>query len=162
MSSVLSRGPLLRKFLEGDRTWGGLEISNSQGVARYRLVMYPPGLNRDDRIALRLWRGFPVWGLGLWLLVQAPVMATGATELALAVATATYLIAGAVLLASAGRTRRNVRTMSATRTPGGVDADYDTLRALAERLVGADARLAAGELSAVQYEAEMWRVYDAM
>lgn len=162
MSTALVRGPLLRKLLEGERTWGGLAISTSRGAATYRLVMYPPGLDRNERIALRLWRGFSVWGLGLWLLVQAPLMATGETGLALAVATGTYLAAGAVVMAGAGSSRREVRTVTVTRTGDGDDAEYDALRSLAERLVSVDNRLAAGDLSAVRYEAEMWRVYDAM
>jgi hypothetical protein len=36
------------------------------------------------------------------------------------------------------------------------------LRTLTERLTNADARLAAGELTTVEHEAEVWRVYDEM
>jgi hypothetical protein len=155
--------PLLRKLLEGERTWGGLDVSNGHGIARYRLVVHPPGLSRDERISLRLWRAFPVWGLGLWLLIQAPLMAAGATALAIGAATGISLAVGAVLLLRAGHSRREVRTLTAVRTTerdAEPSVDYIELQAQVERLVHADERLAAGEITAVEHEAETWRVYD--
>jgi hypothetical protein len=156
--------PLLRRLLEGERTWGGLDASNGHGVARYRLVVYPPGLSRDERISLRLWRAFPVWGLGLWLLIQAPLMAAGATALAMIAATGISLTVGAVLFLRAGSARRQVRTLTAVRTVEPRDAeptaDYVELQTNVERLIHADERLTAGEITAVEHEAETWRVYD--
>lgn len=154
--------PLLRRLLEGERTWGGLEVSRGQGIARYRLVVYPPGLTRDERVALRLWRAFPVWGLGLWLLIQAPLMAAGFITFAMAAATVTYLVVCAVLMMRTGQSRRRVRTLTAVQMSATPTAECDELRDYAEPLLRADNRLAAGEITAVAHEAEIWRVYDRM
>lgn len=161
-----TRNPLLM-LLEGERMWGGLEKAGRRnGVARYRLVVHPPGLDCEDRIALRLWRAFSVWGLALWLLIDVSLMTVLSPWNAVAVATVTCLVVGAVLMVRAGRSRGAVRTLTAVVVSGANDPDatsrHHELSELAERLFRADARLATGELSAVEHEAEMWRVYDHM
>lgn len=156
----------LRDLLDGERTWGSLEVSSGHGVARHRLVVYPPGLARDDRIALRLKRGYSVWGLGLWLVLTACLMAVTSPWGAVVGATVTWLVVGAVLRLAAGRVRGDVRSMSVVRMLAVEDpattARYNELRRHAEHLVRADARLSAGELTAVEHEAEVWRVYDRL
>lgn len=161
------RAPLLRKLLDGARTWGDLEISDGRyGVARYRLTVYPPGLGRDERIPLRLWRAFPIWGLTLWLVLQVALLAAASPGVALAVSTGTCLVAGLTVMAMAGRVRGDVRTMTVVRIVGISDPDisaaHHELSDLAGRLIRADARLAAGLLTTVEHEAEVWRVYDRM
>lgn len=157
----------LRALLEGGHAWGNLEESDGRyGVARSRLTVYPPGLSRDDRIALHLWRTFSIWGLALWLLVEVPLMTVVAPWTAVAVATLGCLIVGAAVRARAGRHRHDVRTLASALVTGAHDSDaiarHRLLHELAERLLRADARSAAGELTAIEHEAEVWRVYDEM
>lgn len=152
----------LRTLLEGEHTWGSLEQSKSfDGVSRYRLVVHPPGLGRDERVALRLWRTFSVWGLGLWILLEVSLMVVLSPWLAVAAATATCLAVGAVLMVRAGRARGDVRTLTVTARAGDHGA-VARVTALADRLVSADAALAAGELSTVEHEARVWRVYEEL
>jgi len=159
--------PLLRRLLDGERTWGSLEISASRyGVTRYRLVVFPPGISRDERVVLRLWRAFPVWGVATWLLADVVLMNVVSPGQALAFATGTCAAVGAVMMALAGHTRHRVRALTVVRMVGVNDPlagpRLDEMRTLTERLTNADARLAAGELSTVEHEAEVWRVYDLM
>jgi hypothetical protein len=159
--------PLLRRLLDGGRTWGSLEISASRyGVTRYRLVVFPPGISADERIVLRLWRNFPAWGLASWLLAEVTLMTAVSPGQALALATGGCAAVGAVTMALAGHTRHRVRTVTVVRMVGFNDPmagpRLDALRTLTERLHHADARLAAGELTAVEHEAEVWQVYDAV
>jgi hypothetical protein len=162
-----SRTPLLQRLLDGGRTWGSLDISASRyGVTRYRLVVFPPGISRDERIALRMWRAFPVWGLATWLLAEVVLTNVFSPGQALTVATAGCATMGAVTMAMAGHSRHRVRTLIVVRMVGVNDPEagprLDELRTLTERLTNADARLAAGELTTVAHEAEVWRVYDRM
>jgi hypothetical protein len=159
--------PLLRRLLDGGRTWGSLEISASRyGVTRYRLVVFPPGIAGDERIALRLWRTFPVWGVAAWLLTEVTLISVVGPGEAFAFATGGCVAAGAVVMALAGHTRHRVRTLTVVRMVGVNDPlsgpRLDELRTLTERLTNADAGLAAGELTTVAHEAEVWRVYDLM
>jgi hypothetical protein len=159
--------PLLRRLLDGGRTWGALEISASRyGVTRYRLVVFPPGISADERIVLRLWRTFPVWGLASWLLAEVTLMTVVSPGQALAFATGGCAAIGAVMMALTGHTRHLVRRLTVVRMVGVNDPmagpRLDALRTLTERLTNADARLAAGELTTVDHEAEVWQVYNAM
>jgi hypothetical protein len=162
----MSNTSLLRDLLNGERTWGSLEVSNGHGVARHRLVVYPPGLANDERIALRLKRAYSVWGLGLWLVLAACLMAVTSPWGAIAGATATWLAVGVVLRLCARRVHGDVRSMTVVRMLAVEDpaanARYDELRQLAEQLVRADVRLSTGETTAVEHEAEVWRVYDRL
>jgi hypothetical protein len=163
----VSHAPLLRRLLDGGRTWGALEISASRyGVTRYRLVVFPPGISGDERIVLRLWRTFPVWGLASWLLAEVTLMTVVSPGPALAFATGGCAAMGAVTMALAGHTRHLVRRLTVVRMVGVNDPmagpRLDELRTLTERLTNADARLAAGELTTIDHEAEVWRVYDQM
>ncbi|MDT5079640.1 MAG: hypothetical protein QOJ80_4277 [Mycobacterium sp.] len=163
----VSHAPLLRRLLDGGRTWGALEISASRyGLTRYRLVVFPPGISGDERIALRLWRTFPAWGLVSWLLAEVTLMTVVSPGPALAFATGGCAAMGAVTMALAGHTRHLVRRLTVVRMVGVNDPmagpRLDELRTLTERLTNADARLAAGELTTVDHEAEVWRVYDQM
>jgi uncharacterized protein DUF6611 len=129
-------------------------------------VVFPPGISADERIVLRLWRTFPVWGLASWLLAEVTLMTIVGPGQAFAFATGGCAAIGAVTMALAGHTRHRVRTLTVVRMVGVNDPQagprLDELRTLIERLNIADARLAAGELTTVDHEAEVWRVYDAM
>jgi len=154
----------LRDLLDSQRTWGDLDVTKSHGVTRHRLVVYPPGVDRDQRIALRLWRAYSVWGLGLWVLVQVTLMAVISPWGAVVAATLTCLAIGAVLRARARRVHGDVRTLTAVRTVHSPDARarQDEFVSLAERLIRADAAFAAREITRVEHEAEVWRVYDRL
>jgi hypothetical protein len=159
--------PRWRRVVDGGRTWGSLTISPSRyGVTRHHLVVFPPGISPDDRMLLRLWRSWPIWGTLTWLVMEMFLVPTIGPGDALAISTVVCLGAGAVLLAMTGATRTMVRTLSVVRMAGVVDAEaverYSELYALAEELALADRRLAVGESDTVEHEATVWRVYERM
>jgi hypothetical protein len=162
-----TRTPLLQRMLDSGNAWGALETSISRyGVTRYRLVVFPPGTSREERILVRLWRSFPVWGLAAWLAIEIVLMTVLSPALAFATSIGAVLTAGVVTMALANHTRANVRTMTVVRMVGVNDPvagpRLAELLALAEHLKLADAGLAAGELTAIDHEAAAWQVYDRM
>jgi hypothetical protein len=159
--------PRWRRLVDGGRTWGSLTISPSRyGVTRHHLVVYPPGISADDRMLLRLWRSWPIWGMLTWLVMEMFLVPTIGPNPALAISIGVCLGAGALLMAMAGANRTRVRTLTVVRMAGVVDAvavdRYAELYALAHALADADRTLAAGELSTVDHEAVVWRVYDRL
>jgi hypothetical protein len=162
-----TRTPLVYRLLDGGRSWGALDISASRcGIARYHLVMFPPGISREERILLRLWRTWPIWGTVAWLVLEIFLMAAIGSIPALVVSTSLCLAAGGLVMAMAGPARGGVRTLTVLRIAGiddpSVDDAFAKLSALALSLGEADARLASGDLSAVEHEAATWRVYDSI
>ncbi len=156
-----------KKVLDGGRTWGSMDVSPSRyGVTRYRLVVFPPGIAAEDRILLRSWRTWPVWGMAASLILEVILVPTLGAGMAMSVAVATLLGTGAVVMAMTGANRRLVRTLAVTRMAGTDDPStqerFAELQSLAHQLALADAGLAAGELSAVEHEAQVWQVYDQM
>jgi hypothetical protein len=135
------------------------------GVTRYRLVVFPPGITRDQRILLRIWRAYPVWGVATWLAALA-LTSTASPGAAFAISTGLCVSAGAVTMAMAGDTRGEVRSMIVVRMVGVNDAAfaerYEELRTLAYLLTDADARHAAGTMSRVEHESAVWQVYERM
>lgn len=159
--------PRWRRLLDGGRTWGSLDVSPSRyGVTRHRLVVFPPGISADERLLLRLWRSFPFWGSVTWLLLETFLVNTIGPAAALTVSSAVCLGAGATLAARTGATRGHVRTLSVVRMAGFHDElatdRYAELYDLAHELAEADRRLGAGELSTVEHEAAVWRVYECL
>lgn len=149
------------------RVWGSFdEFPARYGIARYRLVVFPPGISVSERRILRLWRAWPMWGAALWLVAQilGPLVATPAA--AFIGGTMLYIGMGALTFALAGDARWQVRTMSAVRMAGIRDAEttqrYTTLRILARRLDRADLLVEEGRISPAEHEAMWWQVYDAM
>jgi hypothetical protein len=165
VTTTRARRPLLRTLLDGERTWGSLQVSEGRyGMSRYHLVVFPPGLRREERIPLRLWRSYPIWGLALWLTLHVAVMTATSPGYAFAVSTGTCLALGAVVLAMSGPARGAVRTLTVVRMVGVHDDEilvrHHEFQALAERLIRADALFEAGALTAAQHEAAVWYVYD--
>ncbi|MDT5285886.1 MAG: hypothetical protein QOF88_775 [Mycobacterium sp.] len=159
--------PRWRRLVDGGRTWGSLTISPSRyGVTRHHLVVYAPGISADERTLLRLWRSWPIWGMPTWLILEMFLVPTIGSNPALAISTSLCLGAGALLMAMTGANRTRVRTLTVVRMAGVVDAvavdRYAELYALAHELADADRTLAAGELSTVDHEAVVWRVYDRL
>jgi hypothetical protein len=159
--------PRWRRLVDVGRTWGSLTITPSRyGVTRHHLVVYPPGISADERTLLRLWRSWPIWGMPTWLILEMFLVPTIGSNPALAISTSLCLGAGALLMAMTGANRTRVRTLTVVRMAGVVDAvavdRYAELCALAHELADADRTLAAGELSTVDHEAVVWRVYDRL
>ena len=165
--SQSTRSRLIDRLLDGGCSWGALEISAGRcGIARYHLAVFPPGTSRDERVLLRLWRTWPVWGTVAWLVMEVILVAMFGSIPALVVSTSVCLAAGAAVMAMAGPARGEVRTMTVLRIAGIDDPSaneaFAKLSALALILREADTRLAAGDLSTVEHEALVWRVYDGM
>lgn len=159
--------PRWRRVLDSGRTWGSLDVAPSRyGVTRHRLVVFPPGISPDERILLRLWRSWPIWGTVTWLALETILVNAIGPGPALAISTGVCLGGGAVAMAMAGATRGRVRTLTVVRMVGVDDAMTAELCAelyqLADELADADRRLADGELTTVGHEAVVWRVYDHM
>ncbi len=157
--------PRWRRVLDSGRTWGSLDVAPSRyGVTRHRLVVFPPGISPDERILLRLWRSWPVWGTVTWLTLETVLVNVVGPGSALAISSGVCLGGGAVAMALTGANRAKVHTLTVVRMAGVDDAMTAELCAelyrLAEELADADRRLADGELSVVGHEAVVWRVYD--
>ena len=153
------------------RVWGSFDAYPARyGVARYRLVAFPPGITATERRMLRVWRGWPLWGAALWLGLQIGGALAGMPETALIGGTMIYIAAGALTFALAGEPRVRVRTLWATTIAGyghddaDADADrrYSVLRMLARELDQADLDLEEGRISPLQHEARWWQVYNVL
>ena len=135
------------------------------GVTQQQLIVYPPGITSTDRRWLRAWRGFPIWGGLLWIVLQVVVSYAMAPWPAIGVTSAVCGGAGAAVFAMAAGNRRQVRTLNAcVSTPNAPElvSGQRRLRILAKTLLTAHAHYGRGELSAVDYEQIWWYVYDAM
>ena len=155
------------RLLTGGRSWGTLDVYAARyGVARYRLVLFPPGLSAEERILLRARRSWWAWGTAGWLALEVLVVPMLGSGQALVVSTSIWLAVGAGVTAMTSSQGAQVRTMSVVRMAGVDDADaimrYVAFHGLVEQLTDADRRLAGGELSAVDHEAVVWRAYDRL
>ena len=135
-------------------------------MIRYRLVVYPPGISEPERRRVRAARGWPLWGVLVWLISEVWLnQLTGPWE-ALAISTAIYLGLGLVTRTMAGEQRTQVRTLGAAVMLGHHDpvstATVDKLKGLAASLIEADRCLCDGRLSSAEYELIWWGVYDAI
>lgn len=155
---------LCRLLLDGDTVWGTVEIRPQRwGATTYRIVVYPPGINSEQRRRVRVWRGFYAWGTGLWLASTA--ILSGFTEpwTAVALACAVSLILGAVAFARAGSLRSAVRTADVTVPVPNPDRAL-LLRARQVQTIGvtmvrADHRLRDGDISVADHELVWHRAY---
>ena len=115
---------------------------------------------------LRLWRGWPLWGAGLWLAAQIAGASTGMGTTAFFAGTMFYIASGAMAFALTGDIRWRVRTIWAIKAPDPLAGDdmierYDRLHASARTLDRADRDLDEGRISAIEHEAVWWQAYDA-
>jgi hypothetical protein len=170
MSTTIHRPthqPRWRRLIDGGRTWGSLGISPSRyGVTRHHLVVFPPGLSPDERVLLRLWRSWPIWGTLTWLTLEMFLVPTVGSDSAFAISTFIAVGAGLVVMAMTGANRARVRTLTVVRMagypdPGSTEA-WDELYTLACQLGEADRARDAGEMSTVEHEAVVWQVYDRL
>jgi hypothetical protein len=147
------------------RVWGSFDAYPARyGVARYRLVVFPPGITTRERWLLRVWRGWPVWGATLWLGLQIGGEMAGMPETALIGGSMVYIAAGAITFVLAGDARMRVHSLWATSIHGQHDTDnrYSALRVMARTLDQADLDLEEGRISPSQHEARWWQVYDVL
>ena len=154
-----------RRLLSGDRSWGFVDIRPDRfGVTRYRLVVYPPGIDESDRRRIRAARGWPLWGVVVWIGCEVFLGHHAGPWEALAISTAVYLGLGLVAVAMAGELRTQVRTIAASVMVGYPDsvsaAATDKVTRLAARLLEADECLRDGLLSPIEHEMIWWNVYD--
>jgi hypothetical protein len=154
-------------MLDGRRPWGSLDISPTRyGVTRFRLTVFPPGIDSAERRLLRAWRAWPTWGAFLWLLTQLALGSVASPGTAFIVSTAVYLGVGAMLFGRVASVRAQVRGVCVVRMAGFPDpqgaALYAELCLLAAALDDADTRLQQGVLSAAGHEAAWWQVYDRL
>lgn len=155
------------RLLDGRRTWGSFDVYLGRyGETRYRLVVFPPGISRDERRLLRIWRLWPKWGAALFLATQVWLVNATSTGWAMAISTAVWLASGAISSALSGDTRTRVRTLTAIAMNGWHDkaaADrLATMQTLITALQDADDQRARGSLSEPEHEAVCWDVYNQL
>jgi hypothetical protein len=159
------------RLLDGPYPWGSFDVTVCRyGVRRYRLSVYPPGINAMDRRLVRLWRGWPVAGGVLLLMAVACVggaILPAGTAWVLSIAI--YLAVCAALFVLSAPTRTRVRSMSLTLTTGygyRPDPRGEAMHKLWVKLAGvmlaAEDMRRRGAISPVEYEAVWWKVYDRM
>jgi len=161
LSSVWSQ------LLDGDRPWGSIDVRPDRfGVTRYRLVVYPPGMNQTERRRVRTARGWPLWGAAVWIIAQVYLSNALSPWPALAISITFVLLLGFIAKALAGPLRGQVRTMTAAVMVGRPDlsstAERDVIQRLGVRLIRADESVADGALTATEHESVWWSVYDEM
>jgi hypothetical protein len=160
---VLRRGWL--RLVDGACPWGVIIVCpDRMGVTRYRLVIYPPGINETERRRLRVWRGWPRWGALLWIASSVILAGLIGPRTALGISTAALVGTGVAAFTRAGDVRARVRTLRATVMSGYPDpVSRDALRrlnTLAATLIEADDCRQLGLISPIEYEMTCWRVYD--
>lgn len=149
------------------RSWGSYDVYLPRyGVNRCRLVVFPPGISGPERRMLRLWRGWPLWGAGLWVGAQAVGAWANMGITAFFAGTMLYIALGAMAFAMTGDIRWRVRTAWAIKAPAPLAGDdmierYDRLNALAHTLDRADRDLHEGRISITEHEATWWQAYDS-
>ncbi|WP_020108201.1 DUF6611 family protein [Nocardia sp. 348MFTsu5.1] len=159
------RGPRWIRLLDGDQSWGSTDTWYSRhGTIRRRLVVFPPGFSATERRCLRLWRGWPLWGSGLWLTVEITLSNPIAPIAALIVSTTVVLLAGIAAFIRASGVRPGVRTQDVLVASDGL-VDLDTMLENAEitrqtqTLIDADDQHAAGQINAIEHEAIWSTIY---
>lgn len=148
------------------RSWGRFDAYPSRhGMNRCRLVVFPPDLTARQRLLLRLWRGWPLWGAVLWLAVQAVAVLSGITSKAAALigGSLLYIAGGAMTFALAHDICQRVRTvwgmqMTSPHCPA-LTARYANVLAWARTLDRADRELCDGRICPSEHEARCWTVY---
>jgi hypothetical protein len=158
---------LLKPLLDGSRVWGCVQVRPGRfGITYYRLVVYPPGLGTFEHRLVRLARGWPLWGMLVWLLCQLWLGGQMSPWLAFGASTAVFLATGAVALSLSGAAYHRVRTLCATTMAGcddpGSAAARERLVVLAAELLHADESRDRGDITAVDHELIWWRVYNRM
>ena len=157
----------MRRLVLGPAPWGSVSVRRDRcGVTSYRFVVYPPGTTEAERGRIRIWRGWPVWGTTLWVVVGVPVESVVGTTQAFILASVVALSAGVAAYQAAKPNAGRVRTISVVLPAGsphrGRRAARDELLRLAGSLEFAEELRAAGRLSALDYEVVWASAYHRM
>jgi hypothetical protein len=160
----LSRIGLCQRLFDGVRSWGSMNITPGRyGLMKYRLTLYPPGISDEERRWLRLWRGWPVWGVLAWVCLEIVLPEMTSPLTSIIIATAVYLGAGAAAFWFAGDNRRRVCTIVSVVFVGhhepAATPVRDQLLVWADSLLRADAMLHRNEISTVEHEQVWSQVY---
>lgn len=156
---------LWNRILDGETAWGSVSVRPQRwGATSYRIVVYPPGANAEERRRVRAWRGFPEWGSALWLAATAGLSGvTDPSAAALAAAAAT-VSAGAVAFTRAKGHRQRVRSMEVVLPYPNSDIAVlvraRLIESIGTAMADADQLLRDGKLSPSEHEALWWRAYD--
>ncbi|OMC05571.1 hypothetical protein A5733_19515 [Mycobacterium sp. NS-7484] len=161
----MDRIRLLAPLLDGSREWGCLQVKPGRwGATYYHLVVYPPGLSVPERRLVRLARGWPLWGMLLWLLCQLWLIGEISPWAAFGVSTAVFVATGLVALGLSGGAYHRVQTLCVTVLVGDDDPQSRMARnrliALAAILLRADEDRDRGEITRVDHELIWWEVYN--
>jgi hypothetical protein len=159
----------VRRWVLGDHPWGRLEIrvlDRTGTLVQHVLVVYPPGTNDGERVALWFARSWPwagaVGGIGV-LMVLGDAVQAGPL---LVMVGATYAAGVLVGLRMTRRVRPRVRRVSVTTPcdacPRSADGRLAILRRATRALDDLDGRAARGECDPVHYEAAWARIYAAL
>lgn len=115
---------------------------------------------------MRVWRGFPEWGVLLWLSAAATLSGLTDPGTAAAIATTAALSAGATSFARAKTLRKQVRSAEVTLPYPNSDVDMlvraRLIESIGTTMTDADNRLRDGKLSPSDHEAMWWRAYDQL
>jgi hypothetical protein len=155
------------RLLDGQRVWGSVDLwPGRYGFRNYRLVVFPPGITPVDRRLVRLWRGWPMWGVPLWVMSVIVLSNSLTPGVAMVGSMAVYLAAGAITFTLAGQARAQVRSLQVVLIDGHVDphsaARYAEWKQLVGILTGADDLVTEGKASIVEHEAVWWQAYDRL
>ncbi|WP_133066971.1 DUF6611 family protein [Mycolicibacterium sphagni] len=168
-SSRLTRAPVrwCTWVLDGERSWGSIDVQPGEcGTARYRLVVFPPGITGTERRLLRLSRAWPAWGAVLWLMSEACLSSALRPWAAFGISTMVYLGIEASLISKVGVLRPQVRTLSVELIAGYPDRRsapiYAEIKALVAALANADAMRAQKQMTTTDHEAAWWQLYDRL
>jgi hypothetical protein len=153
--------------LDGRHDWGYVDASPTRhGVMRYRLVVFPPGIDTVERRLLRAWRSWPTRGAMLWVASQIVLSTLFTPGAAFATSTIAYLASGLFLFARVAELRSRVRTLSVVRIAGYTDvrsaAMFVELKSLVAALEHADSQRDRGQSSPADHESAWWQVYDRL
>jgi hypothetical protein len=168
MYEMQTTSPLRRRWMrliDGERAWGSIDVLPDRfGVTRYRLLVYPPGIDRVERRWVRLARGWVLWGALVWVMCEAWLTQITGPWLAFVASTAAFIGVGFFAKAVAGRRNAEVKTMGVDVTVGYHSPETlairDRLLKCAVILIEADERLERGQISPADHELTWWRVYD--
>jgi hypothetical protein len=158
---------LLARVLDGRHVWGTVEVWPAQhGVMRYRLVVFPPGIDTVERRLLRAWRGWSTWGAVAWLMTLIGLSVSITPGMAFAASAVAYLVCGGVLYTRVVELRSRVRSLTVLRIAGYADEHtvwvFGEMKSLVAALCQADAMRDHGESSPTDHEATWWQVYDRL
>ena len=155
------------RLLDGRHLWGSVDFWPARyGFRKYRLMVFPPGINPTDRRLLRLWHGWPMWGALLWVVCEIAFSQMLAPGPAAVWSTTALVLTVALTFALTGEVRAQVRSLQVVVIDGNPDPHSASLHAewvqLAGMLIDADERLGRGTASPVEHEAVWWQAYERL